>query len=154
MMDMMTRVLVIMRGSKRVRVLPQKQRQPKPQKHQKNQSCTQNRPTHLQEHLKPQKTFHPLQLYLSELPIEQRFNLPSTIKDQDLFNLTPAALAIPPKPRVSKHRSLEVSNTKPIAEAPKAVQTSQAKTSDPFEELLKMKKDWIASPTIEKKIKE
>ena len=77
-------------------------------------------------------------LYLSELPIEQRFNLPSTIKVQALFNLTSDALAILPKPRVSKHRSPGVSITKPIAEAPKAVQTSQAKTSDPFEELLKM----------------
>ena len=31
----------------------------------KNQSYTQNRPTHLQKHLKPQKTLYPLQRYIS-----------------------------------------------------------------------------------------
>ena len=71
-------------------------------------------------------------LYLSELPIDQRTNLPSTIEDQHMFNLTPAALAIVPKPRVSRHRSLEVSITKPTAEAPKSVQESHAKASDSF----------------------
>jgi len=37
-------------------------------------------------------------LYLSELPIEQRSNLPPTIEDQQMFNLTPAALDVLPKP--------------------------------------------------------
>ena len=56
-------------------------------------------------------------LYFSQLPIEQRSNIPITML-QELFNLTPTALDVLPKPRVSKHRSLEVSISKSAIEAP------------------------------------
>ena len=66
-----------------------------------------------------------------------------------MFNLTPAALAVVPKPKVLRHRSLEVEIYKPTVEAPQTVQRTQVTASDPFAELLKKKTEWIKSATVE-----
>ena len=59
------------------------------------------------------------------------------------------ALDVLPKRRVLKHRSLEVSISKPATAAHQQVQ-QKTTASDPFAEIYKKKVEWVESATVEK----